>query len=139
MEEFKRLAQPSGTPAYVLAIYAIRFGIAAVALAIALIISASLFGNSKTSVANEIGPWIGGALFGCLLVAALLIFLRNQRKNIEAKAGYVTLPYALQELDQLDPTTGFIIRSAGEPFLTREQLRKARLRAAVQAKQIEQQ
>jgi len=56
----------------------------------------------------------------------------------ERRAGYVTLPADEddRQLDEVDPSTGFVIRSAGEDPLTRAQRKRARLRAREWAIQV---
>ncbi|MBN9240384.1 MAG: hypothetical protein BGO97_11770 [Micrococcales bacterium 70-64] len=64
-------------------------------------------------------------------VSSTLTLLAMRRgfpnENREVAAGYTTLYRSHQELPQVDPKTGAVIRAAGEPFIPRKTL-WARLR-----------
>lgn len=69
-------------------------------------------------------------LMALATILGLVIRIRgipNDRREVEA--GYTTLAGAHQELDQVDPATGRVIRRAGDPFL-RERSRFARMAPA---------
>jgi magnesium-transporting ATPase (P-type) len=53
-----------------------------------------------------------------ILLQSVLVAVASARERQEAAAGYVTANRKRQELPQLHPVTGVVIREAGEEFLT---------------------
>lgn len=43
------------------------------------------------------------------------------KKHREARAGYTTVMNERPDLEQIDPRTGWVVRLAGEPFLSRQE------------------
>jgi hypothetical protein len=87
------------------------------------------------------GAGYGGSPFLATVMAAILldaVFLNcvviwvQVKKRREARAGYATVMNERQDLDQIDPATGRVVRLAGEPFLGRAEhsRRIAMIRAA---------
>jgi len=66
-----------------------------------------------------------------ILLQSVVVALASARERQEAAAGYVTVNRKRQELVQLHPVTGVVIREAGEDYLTELEyleLRKTRRR-----------
>jgi len=66
-----------------------------------------------------------------ILLQSVVVALASARERQEAAAGYVTVNRKRQELVQLHPVTGVVIRQAGEDYLTELEyleLRKTRRR-----------
>jgi hypothetical protein len=69
------------------------------------------------------------ALFGFVLVVIFLLFIATGvvhttgkvKEAREFHAGYTTIMRAHLGVDQVDPDTGRVVRSAGESFLTKDQ------------------
>ena len=66
------------------------------------------------------------AVVGIIAIIITLVFglLYSRRRSAEASAGYTLVHGFRQDLPQLNPTTGMVVRPAGEPFLTRDQRRE---------------
>ena len=66
--------------------------------------------------------WIVGAVAAVATVVALVVHTWFYvRKAQELRAGYTTGRGMAQEFPQVDPDSGFVIRRAGAPFLSREE------------------
>jgi len=55
-----------------------------------------------------------------LVVSFLLSFWASKQKDRELAAGYTTSSRGYPNLEQVDPSTGLIVRAAGEPLLSRQ-------------------
>ena len=58
----------------------------------------------------------------------LLSYLASKQKDREFAAGYTTSRMGYPNLEQVDESTGLIVRAAGEPLLSR-QVRRDRVHA----------
>jgi hypothetical protein len=63
------------------------------------------------------------AIASMSLLALLLFVLASRAEKREREAGYTLNRLGEISVDQLDPTTGYVIRRAGQPQLTKEQER----------------
>jgi hypothetical protein len=63
------------------------------------------------------------AIASMSLLALLLFVLASRAEKKEREAGYTLNRLGEISVDQLDPTTGYVIRRAGQPQLTKEQER----------------
>lgn len=64
-----------------------------------------------------------GAIASMSLLALLLFVLAGRAEKREREAGYTLNRLGEISVDQLDPATGYVIRRAGRPQLTKEQER----------------
>lgn len=90
--------------------------VSTVAVCVVIIVTDSTFNN----------PWVV-ALAAILAVSAGVGFLfmrvMDKRKDAEFAEGYTTSRVGYPNLEQVDESTGFIVRAAGEPLLTRQEHR----------------
>lgn len=61
---------------------------------------------------------------GCIASAVLNLLLHYWVVPREVRAGYTTGYRVHQEVDYVDPSTGYVLRVAGEPFLAPEERRR---------------
>ncbi|KFF59206.1 hypothetical protein JF66_12905 [Cryobacterium sp. MLB-32] len=91
-------------------------GVATASACVVMLVTDSTFDN----------PWVV-ALCGILAASAGVgfLFLRvgDKRKDAEFAEGYTTSRVGYPNLEQVDESTGFIVRAAGEPLLTRQEHR----------------
>lgn len=55
-----------------------------------------------------------------LAVTFLLIYWASKQKDRELAAGYTTSGFGYPNVEQVHPSTGLIVRAAGEPLLSRQ-------------------
>lgn len=71
--------------------------------------------------------WIDFVLLALALTALGAFSLAARRRGSEeVRAGYTTAMSSSQELPQVDPRSGRVVRDAGAPFLTRNEFMSAR-------------
>lgn len=71
----------------------------------------------------------GRSVFGFAVAVILLLFVATgvvhttgkMKEARELHAGYTTIMRSHKNVDQIDPSSGRVVRSAGEPFLTKDQ------------------
>lgn len=71
-------------------------------------------------------PWVGsicGVAGASIFIAWLVSNVLEKRKDAEFAAGYTTSRLGYPNLEQVDESTGLIVRAAGEPLLTRQEHR----------------
>jgi hypothetical protein len=67
---------------------------------------------------------IGIAVLTVGLLASRARWASLQMERRESEAGYTTLPTRHQDLWQLEPRTGAVLRHPGEPFISRDEARR---------------
>jgi hypothetical protein len=87
------------------------------------------------------GEGFGGSVFLTSVMVVILVDIAfafvattwfGFRRAEEVRAGYTTTANEFPRLPQVDPTTGMVIRLAGEPLLSREE-RRERIRLIQEA------
>lgn len=71
----------------------------------------------------------GRSVFGFVVAVILLIFVAagvvhmtgKVKETRELHSGDTTIMRSHKDVDQIDPSSGRVVRSAGEPFLTKDQ------------------
>lgn len=72
-------------------------------------------------------PWLvasWGAAAASLVLSFLTIFLMGKQMQREFAAGYTTSRLGYPNMEQVDESTGLIVRAAGESLLTRQEHRR---------------
>lgn len=106
-----------------------RLYMAALALGgVAAIVSVgALFVLVRTQDSPRVVPLVL-VIFVAFIASFLVAHWASKQKDRECAAGYTTSGLGYPNLEQVDQATGLIVRSAGEPLLTRQE-RLTRVRA----------
>lgn len=93
------------------------------------------FNDILSNIVGTILGISGISLFGLLMISWVMLFYQRKR---ERRAGYTTLWAGEEdrEIDEVDPSTGLVIRSAGDAPLTKPGRRDARAEAQATARHI---
>jgi hypothetical protein len=91
----------------------------AVAGVILLVMVLALLVLVMTQDSRRVVPlvWIEAAT---LVVGLVLNHWASKQKERESAAGYTTSGMGYPNLEQVDPSTGLVVRAAGEPLLSRQ-------------------
>jgi len=69
-------------------------------------------------------PWLvafWGSATASLIFCFLVIFIVDKQMKREFAAGYTTSRLGYPNLEQVDESTGLIVRAAGEPLISRQE------------------
>jgi hypothetical protein len=97
---------------------------------VSLVLMACGFAIQFLAPLKHVIPFSGLILFIPGIIVSFALQLSTlagfPREKAEVTAGYTTLPHKYPNLEQLDPSTGAVLRAAGEPYLPRSRRHQVR-------------
>jgi len=79
---------------------------------------------TQSTFSNPVVATLAAVMAACLVVAFAFIYFGNLALKAEIAAGYTTSRFGYPHLELVDPSTNLIVRSAGEPLISRDEYRR---------------
>lgn len=135
MSEYKRVVPVSGPPSYRVS----RIGLWFIGLFVVFCFGTAVTVLSRPSNPDQLATTVFFSMLGGMFAAGALclafIAAYQFQAGRERDSGFTWQPAQYQNLDQIEPTTFVIIRSAGEEFLSDSELKRRKADARAWAAQ----
>lgn len=79
---------------------------------------------TQSTFSNPVVATLAAIEAACLVGGGACMYFGNLALKAEIAAGYTTSRFGYPHLELVDPSTNLIVRSAGEPLISREEYRR---------------